>query len=85
MKSVSSASVRGRAVPENDSRAGALSKPFVRQTDDSGACDLRMLEEIVLDLGGTDIFAAADDDLLAPADDAQIAVRVHDPRSPERI
>ena len=59
-----------------DHRAGALALLRVGQADDRDVADLGVGVEHVLDLLGADVLALADDDVLEPAGDGDVAVGV---------
>ena len=59
-----------RAGRDDDRRDDLLAGVVARQADDRGVLDLRMLAQRVLDLGGGDVEAARDDELLDAVDDA---------------
>src|SRR5690348_11053830 len=64
----------GEAVPQLHERAGPLAEPLVGIADDGDLLDGGMLEQQTLDLDDRDVLAAADDDVLRAARDADVAV-----------
>ncbi len=64
------------AVADADDRADLLAEPFVGHADDRGFGDVRVLVQRGFDLGGVDVLAAADDDVLQAVDDVEVAVGV---------
>lgn len=65
-----------RAGDGNDERDAAFAPHRVGHPDHSGRLDERMQAQRVLDLGGGDVLAARDEDVLEPIDDAEHAARV---------
>ena len=57
--------------------ADDLAPLLVGEADDGDLGDGGMAVEDLLDLGGEEILAAADDHVLEPADDAAVAALVH--------
>ena len=72
-----SSSRRGLAVPEHDEGLRGLPPPLVRQAHDRGLLDRRVTQQRALDLDRRDVLAAADDHVLDPVADLDVAVRVH--------
>ena len=66
-----------RAGPEHDRCRDLLAEPCVRESDDGGFGDRRMLVEHLLDLARVDVEPAADDHVLQPPDDVDEPVLVH--------
>ena len=66
----------GRLAGEHDECEAGLTPALVRNADDGGLRDGRMLVEDVLDLGGIDVLAAGDDHVLRPAHDPVVALLV---------
>ena len=64
------------AVAHTDHGAHLLADALVGDADDRGLGDVGMLVERGLDLGGVDVLAAADDDVLQPVDDVEVALVV---------
>src|SRR5690606_9339940 len=60
-----------------DIGAGQFAREGVGLADGGGGGDLGVGQQRVLDLGGVDIVAAADDQILGAPGDPQIAVGVH--------
>ena len=56
-----------------DRQPDFLAKPLVGNGEGGGALHIGMLDRQVLDLRRVDVVAAADDDVLQPPDDGQIA------------
>jgi len=52
--------------------------PFVRHADDCGLLHRRMTQQAALDLDRRDVLAAADDHVLQPIADFDMAIGVHD-------
>ena len=55
--------------------ADLLAEALVRDADDRGLGDVGVLVQRGLDLGRVDVLAAADDDVLQPVDDVEVARR----------
>ena len=58
-------------------RMNCFAPTFIRNTDDGTFNDRRVLLECVLYLGGVDVLATADDHILHPVDNEDIAPLVH--------
>ena len=77
MKVRTSASVSAPAPGRRtDAGADALAARRIGHADHGDVGDLRVRRQLVLDALGGEVLALADDDVLAPAGDAQIAVGV---------
>src|SRR5579872_1392043 len=63
--------------PEHDHRAGSLAQALVGIGDDSDLGDGGMLVEQRLHFNDRNVFAAADNDILAAAANADVAIRIH--------
>ena len=74
---------RGR-IARPDERPDDLTPVLVGQADDRHLGDGGMAVEDLLDLGGEEVLAAADDHVLEPADDSAVAALVHVASSPVR-
>ncbi len=64
------------AVVELDEGADALAEDLVGHRDDGGEGDAGVGGDLLLDLGGADVLAAADDDVGGAADDGEVALLV---------
>src|SRR6201999_1144982 len=64
---------------ESDRGADLFAKGVVRDADDGGLGHVRVLVEHLFDLARVDVVAAADDHVLGPVDDVEVAVLVDAP------
>ena len=71
-----SVEIERRAGAELDVGGGALAEDPVGHADRRGEGDARMERDAFFDRGGREILAAADDDVVGAADDAQVALGV---------
>lgn len=65
-----------RVLVDAHDRGDLFAEPRVRQSDDCRFEGAEMREQTGFDLGGVDVLPAADDDVLEPADDDEVAVEV---------
>lgn len=69
---------RGTFTPCDHTGGEPLAGDRVRDADAHHVTDERMGREFAFDLGGADVGAAPDDDVLEPSDDMEDAVRVEE-------
>ena len=68
--------VQRRAGAGRDERDHLLAADRVRPADDRRRGDARVLEQHLLDVAGEDVHPAADDEVLLPVDQPEVAVGV---------